>query len=90
MRLLKILKTNGTSVPIKAKSPSHMLPILTLAAVLAPRLALAQHDGGRMGGGGYMGGGGWTDPGGMWLWTVVAILVIVLLVVLITKQVSQK
>ena len=90
MRLLKILKTNGTSVPIKALSPWHMLPTLTLAAVLAPSVALAQHAGGRMGGGGYMGGGGWTDPGGMWLWTVVAILVIVLLVVLITKQTRQK
>ena len=84
MRLLKILKTNGTSVPIKAKSPSHVLLTLPLAAVLAPRVALAQHEGGRMG------GGGWTDPGGMWLWTVVAISVIVLLVVLINKQTRQK
>ena len=91
MRLLKILQSNETSVPIKAKSPSHMLSTLPLALVLAPSVALAQHDGGRMGGGGgWMGGGGWTDTGGMWLWTVVAILVIVLLVVLITKQARQK
>ena len=56
MRLLNILKIEGASVPIKAKSPMHMLPILLLTAVLAPRVALAQHDGGRMGGGGWMGG----------------------------------
>ena len=90
MRLLKILKTSGTSVPIKAKSPSHVLLTLPVAAVLAPRVALAQHDGGRMGGGGWMGAGGWTGPGGMWLWSVVAILVIVVLVILITQQARQK
>ena len=66
-----------------------LLPF-ALATALAPRVALAQHDG-RMGGGGWMmGGGGWMDQGGMWLWTVVAILVIILLVILITKQTRQK
>lgn len=67
------------------------LSTFALATALAPRVALAQHDGGRMGGGGWMmGGGGWMDQGGMWLWTVVAILVIILLVILITKQTRQK
>jgi hypothetical protein len=38
---------------------------------------------------GWMGGmGGWSG-GGMWLWTVIGVLVIVLLVVLINK-VSKK
>jgi len=38
-----------------------------------------------------MGGSGWMNMGGgMWLWTVVAVLAIVLLVVLISKQANQK
>ena len=77
MRLLTNLKTYGT--------------IITLTAALAPRVVLAQHRGGGMGGGGWMGEGGWTDMGGgMWLWTVVAVLAIVLLVVMISKQTNQK
>jgi len=32
---------------------------------------------------GWMGGSGWM--GGMWIWTVIAVLVVVLLVVLINK-----
>ena len=69
-----------------------MLPKLAVWVALAPRVALAQHDGGRMGGGGWMGGGGgWMDSsGGMWLWTVVGVLVIVLLVVLIMKQTNRQ
>ena len=70
-----------------------MKSVKLAASLLLPfalATALAQHDGGRMSGGGWIGGGGWADPGGMWLWTVVAILVIILLVILITKQTRQK
>jgi len=37
---------------------------------------------------GHMGGGGWMG-GGMWTWTLIGIVVVVLLVVLISK-VSKK
>jgi len=71
MRLLMNMRTYGAIIP--------------LTAALAPRVALAQHGGGGMGGSGWMNMGG-----GMWLWTVVAVLAIVLLVVLISKQANQK
>lgn len=32
---------------------------------------------------------GWTG-GGMWIWTVIGVLVVVLLVVVITKMVNKK
>jgi uncharacterized membrane protein len=57
--------------------------------VLAGTAALAQMGGGQgMGQGGMNHTNGWMG-GGMWIWTVIGVLVVVLLVVLINK-VSKK
>jgi hypothetical protein len=59
------------------------------AFVLAGTVAFAQMgDGQGMGQGGMNHTNGWMG-GGMWLWTVIGVLVVVLLVVLINK-VSKK
>ena len=59
------------------------------AFVLAGTAAFAQMGGGQgMGQGGMNRMNGWMG-GGMWLWTVIGVLVVVLLVVLINK-VSKK
>jgi uncharacterized membrane protein len=56
---------------------------------LAGTAALAQMGGGQgMGQGGMNHTNGWMG-GGMWIWTVIGVLVVVLLVVLINK-VSKK
>lgn len=89
-------KTNPSRIrwqkPSRTKINSYVLRAFALVAALTRPIALAQQGGGGMGSGGMHGGGGmgnwgWMDSGGgMWLWTVVAVLVIVLLVVLIGKQ----
>ena len=81
--------------PRPTRMKSYMLRTFALIAALTPSIALAQRRGGGMGSGamngsGGMGNWGWMDSGGgMWLWTVVAALVIVLLVVLIVKQTKK-
>jgi len=60
------------------------------AFVLAGTAAFAQMGGGHgMGQGGMNHTNGWMG-GGMWLWTAIGILVVVLLVVLISKLSNKK
>ena len=63
-----------------------------LAFVMAGTTACAQMNGGQGGYGGMNHSNGWMNGymgGGMWLWAVIGVLVVILLVVLIGK-VSKK
>ena len=88
MRSRKILKTTGARWAMKVKTTVQLLPVIALAASVTASSALAQHGDGRMGGQmGGGGGGGWMDAGGgTWIWTVIAVLIVALLVVMISKQ----
>lgn len=59
------------------------------APILAGTTAFAQMGGGQDGQGNNMNhSNGWSG-GGMWLWTVIGVLVVVLLVVLIGKRTKK-
>jgi hypothetical protein len=60
-----------------------------LSLVMAGTTVFAQMGGGQGGQGGMNHSNGWMNGymgGGMWLWTVIGILVVVLLVVTISKM----